>query len=265
MIFREIIAGLRYRRALTLSLVAGIGVSVAVIVGSTIAGDSVKASLHQLAEARIGATHFALTTNDRFVLSGLGNRVSGFDTTPVIFLPGNCAFPAKQTRAPAIQVIGIDDRFGTLVFPSDAPLQLGAREAAINRPLARLLGIDPETDPAAPNDFGTVVVRVEKPSAIPRDAPLADDANLAIALRSKVIRIVSAKEGGRFGLHNHHVTPPTIFVPLSALQRELELEDREPHSGRPKHDRRCAQWGEPIENDNQSPLGRGSGPHAIPI
>jgi len=68
----------------------------------------------------------------------------------------------------------------------------------------------------------TIVVRLEPPSWVPRDAPLSGKADTTVAIRDRVSAIVGDRDFGRFSLQANQVPPYTVFVPLALLQKEFK-------------------------------------------
>ncbi len=66
-----------------------------------------------------------------------------------------------------------------------------------------------------------VRLRMEKPSAISKDAPLSGAEDAAVTLTARVARIVGDADFGRFSLVSGQVPPFTAFVPLAVLQERL--------------------------------------------
>ena len=61
-----IAASLRYHRALHALVIAGVAVAVAVLAGALLVGASVRASLRELALARLGATDVVISSTTFF-------------------------------------------------------------------------------------------------------------------------------------------------------------------------------------------------------
>ena len=88
---------------------------------------------------------------------------------------------------------------------------LGEDEAAINAPLARALGAKAGDD---------ILLRVQKPSAIPRDTFIGERDDTVVTLRLKVARMLDAPFAS-FSLAASQFEPLNIFVPRATLQRRL--------------------------------------------
>ncbi len=135
--------------------------------------------------------------------------------------PGASALDRTSFREPAPSTGGVPGvtpgtAGGTPTLPRNvdrsAPAPPMSDAVDLNSRLAQQLRV-------APGD--TVIVRVEKPGAFSKDAPLSGEENDAVALRVRVARIVSDEEYGRFALAASQVPPFTVFAPLAMVQRKL--------------------------------------------
>jgi ABC-type antimicrobial peptide transport system permease subunit len=70
------------------------------------------------------------------------------------------------------------------------------------------------------------VLRVEKPSALSRDAPLSTVEESSVALRVRVAAIATNAQFGAFSLASTQLAANNAFVPLSLLQRAIGLPKR---------------------------------------
>lgn len=204
-----ILRSLRFYWRTHLSVLAGVAVTGAVLTGSLVVGDSVRFTLKQLALARLGRVTQALTLPDHFFRDRLADDLAAklsSPVAPVLMLRGSVALPDGRARANDVQVLGVDERFW----------QLGGghnKGVAINARLAEQLG-------ARVGD--TIVVRVEEPALVPRDAPLSGLSDASVALRLRITAIAGDDEFGRFSLQANQVPPNTVFVPLALLQEQLK-------------------------------------------
>ena len=89
-----------------------------------------------------------------------------------------------------------------------------ANAIALNERLAAQLGVKPGDE---------VLLRLEKPSAFSKDAPLSGEDEGSVSLRVRVARVVGDADFGRFALASGQVPPHTAFVPLGMLQEKLAL------------------------------------------
>ncbi|MHA3770990.1 FtsX-like permease family protein [Verrucomicrobiota bacterium sgz303538] len=199
-----------------LGVVLGAALAAMVLTGALLVGDSVKETLRRQAFARVGKVNSALTGGEQFFRTDLAKEVGG-NTAPVLLVRGSVARADGKSRVNQAQVAGVDERFWKLSPEGAADLALAKDEIAVNERLARQLEI---------TKGDTLVVRLEKPSAFSRDAPLSGDENQVVAIRAKVGAIVTDAQFGRFSLYASQVSPFSIFVPLATLQERLELAGR---------------------------------------
>ncbi|KKL61905.1 hypothetical protein LCGC14_2190600, partial [marine sediment metagenome] len=94
-------------------LLAGV-VTVAVLCGALLVGDSVRYSLRAAAEARLGRTEFALTVSTGFFRSALADDLAKelrATVAPVLHIRGLISNSDGSRRANRVQVLGVDERF----------------------------------------------------------------------------------------------------------------------------------------------------------
>jgi len=195
-----------------LGVLFGAILGAAILVGALAVGDSVRFSLRELALARIRGVHLALHSQDRFFREQLGPALEAelaAPVAPVLMLRGTAS--GGETRVGRVQVIGADTRFWKL---GGAAIQDGAEpEVILNERLARKLGSKVGDE---------VLIRLENPSVLSRDAPLAKTDDSTIAVRLQVGRIVGDGEFGRFSLEASQIPPYNAYLPLSYLQSQLD-------------------------------------------
>ncbi|MDA1044538.1 MAG: ABC transporter permease, partial [Verrucomicrobia bacterium] len=199
-------------------MAAGLSVAAIVLVGSLVVGDSVKYSLRITALQRIGKSHFAILGGERFFSQSLADRMAlalQAPCAPVLLLQGSAAHPENERRANNVQVVGVDARFWSLA--SESATTLDPHQAFVNERLARQLNL-------AEGD--TLVVRINKPSALPGDAMLASEEDLTVSMRVRISTTCSNAHFARFSLRAEQATPYTIFVPIDTLQNTVDLGPR---------------------------------------
>ncbi|MDB5318489.1 MAG: hypothetical protein JWN40_120, partial [Phycisphaerales bacterium] len=157
--FKLLIRNLRYFRAANLAAVAGMAVATAVLTGALMVGDSVRGSLRDLAERRLGFVDHALVS-PRFLDQKLADRLAesaGFrerfeSVTSGVTLRGGAAHVDGNTRVAGVQITALSDRY---------PVPAG--EAMINPTLAEALG----------GAGGGVRFSLPAPDEAPRESTLA--------------------------------------------------------------------------------------------
>lgn len=196
-----------------LGLLLGAFLASAILSGSLLVGDSVRASLRRVADLRLGQIHAGVLGGDRWFTENLASKANA---TPAIIAIGSAATSNGQVRVNGAQVLGVESGFWKLSTSRKA-IELTQGQIALNEPLARKLS-------AKVGD--TVLIRLERPSAISRDAPLSGSTNEDVSLRRSVGAIVSAEDFGAFQLIASQVSPDSVFVPLADLQTQIEMDGK---------------------------------------
>jgi putative ABC transport system permease protein len=211
---------LRFYWRTTLGVFAGAALASGILIGALAVGDSVRYTLEQQALARVGRTQLALTALNRFFREDLAIALMDDLATPVapvLAVRGTVSKPDGTRLAANVQIVGVDSRFWKLGSDKDLFLESHADDVAANERLAIHLG-------AHVGD--TLVVRVEEPSYVSRDAPLSGRADTSTAFRVRLRAIAGETQFGRFSLQPSQVPPMTLFMPLQALQTQLKRPDR---------------------------------------
>ncbi len=221
MTFRQLVlSGLRFHWRSHLGVLLGAILSTAILVGALAVGDSVRYSLRRMALLRLGDTHLALHTQGRFFRTQLADEVSqevGAPVAPLLILRGTASTNGGETRANRVQVVGIDDRFWKLGATAPLLPSEGEPGVVLNRRLAAKLGVEVG---------GEVLLRVDKPSLMSRDAPLSSIEDATFSVHLPVAAIAGDEQFGRFGLEANQLPPFNAFVPASLLQENTDLKGR---------------------------------------
>ncbi|TAJ11597.1 ABC transporter permease [Marinilabiliaceae bacterium JC017] len=214
--FKFIIKSLWFFRRQHLAVFAGTVISTAVLTGALIIGDSVRNSLNELVALRLGKTAYAMHTGDRFVRAQLAAEMAAtLQTTvsPLLSMPGVAVNSGSDIRANGIQVLGVDNTFWQLqdsVMPS-----LEKNEVFLSQNLAQKLKLEVGD---------RLLLRVEKGSVIPLNAPFVSESDPSVALRCIVKGIAGEHNLGRFSLKSNQVAPYNVFISHEYLSEKLELE-----------------------------------------
>ena len=207
-----------------LAVVAGVAVAVAVLAGALLVGASVRSSLRALALERLGAVD-RVVTSARFVpesfaadLLAAGAMDGQFETSaPLVAVEGFVTHQASGRRASGVQVYGVDERFWTFHGLEPEAFTLGRNAAFVSGGLAGELE-------AAPED--ALLVRVEKPSAVPLSSLHGRRDDVGRTLRLGIDRVLDAAELGEFSFRPQQGLARSVFMPLERLQGELEQNGR---------------------------------------
>jgi len=199
-----------------LGVVLGAAVGSAALIGALLVGDSIRGSLRHMALARLGEVTVALESGDRFFRDRLADEFT-FGAAPIAQVAGTATRSDGEARANNMQVIGIDERL-TEITKKHPQFSTNTSDAVIlNTALASHLGV---------KAGDSVLLRVQKPSLLSREAPITPQQDSAVAWRVTIAAIAGDEEFGRFSLRASQVPPQNAFVPLRLLQQKLELGER---------------------------------------
>lgn len=206
-----------------LAVIAGVAVAVAVLAGALLVGASVRASLRQLVVNRLGATDEVIAAPGFFrtQLASELQTQGAFSGTyegaiPLISIEGIVTHDENRRRAGAVQIYGISDTF--FAFHGQSGVSVPSGESVLISPgLAAELG-------AAPGEH--LLLRIEKPSAIPVESLHGRKEDLGITLRTTVDSVLPVDSLGEFSLRPQQTAVRAVFLPLQRLQRNLEQDGR---------------------------------------
>ena len=219
---------LTYYWRTNLAVVCGVATAVAVLAGALVVGDSVRASLRDLFLQRLGRTDHVISSSS-FFPEDLADRIGtdegfaagGFGAAcPLIMLEGAATHEASGRRGTRVQVYGVDERFWTFHGrEKDAATNVAPKgsEALLSASLADELK-------SAPGDV--LLLRVEKPSAIPVESLHGRREDVGRTLRLTVREALDASALGEFSVRPGQSAVRAVFVPLRLLQKNLEQETK---------------------------------------
>lgn len=219
-LLRLVILTLRFRIRSHAGVVLAAFIGSAVLTGALLVGDSVRGSLADMAASRLGRVTLALSSGDRFFRAALARSLEDpLDTVvaSVLQLPATAALPDGARQVNHVQFLGVDARFWLMARDGRGLEQgnlPGPDEVWLNDALARGLGV---------RSGEVVILRVPKPSAFSRDAPISPREDTSIGLRLTVARIVQPAEFGRFSLQASQLPAANAFVNLAWAQERLGL------------------------------------------
>ncbi len=201
---------LRYYWRTNLAVILGVAVAVTVLAGALLVGESVRASLRELATGRLGKADQAIS-GAAFFREKLASEIGG---APLIIVEGIVTHEASGARASRVQVYGVDERFWQFHgMPAPASAD---REALLGESLAQELG-------AKPGD--SITVRMAQPSDIPSESLHGHKDDPGRTIRFLLGQPVSGSVG-EFSLRPRQGVVRTMFVPLRRLQRDLKIQNR---------------------------------------
>ncbi|HSF23783.1 MAG TPA: ABC transporter permease [Blastocatellia bacterium] len=200
------------------AVVLGVATAVAVLAGALLVGDSVRGSLRELFLQRLGKTDRVVvsTTLFREKLTDelkddrrFGTEFGG--ACPLVVLSGLVTDEKSGRRGSGVQVYGVDDRFFQFhQVESRAP---DDREVLLSSDLARELGTE---------SGQTVLLRIEKPSAIPAGSLHGRKEDLGRTIRLTIRESLAPSQLGEFSLRPGQGPVRAVFVSLARLQKDLE-------------------------------------------
>jgi len=209
--------GLGYHWRVHAAVVLGVATAVAVLGGALLVGESVRASLREMALQRLGGVAHVVRSGGFFregFAGDLGHR-SRVAAAPVIAVAGLVTDEASGRRASRAKVFGVDDRFWTLHGRKiTGP---GGREAFVSRALADELGAGPGS---------TILITVQRTGVISSSSLFGRRDDLARTVRVSIASVLTAEDVGDFTLEAQQQAPRVVFVPLGLLQRTVEQPGR---------------------------------------
>ena len=221
-----------------LGLFMGVLLTAAVISGSLITGDSVRATLARQAELRLGKIAAVAAAADGFFTEALAERVRaklplGAAVEPVLYLQGSASESGAKARASGVNIYGVSQRFFDFSLPPPAPPHGQEWEAPPPRPLTAATGgdgglyINRALAAVLGARAGTkLLLRFEKPGFISRDAPLSGESDQTVTQRIAVKRIVRDEEMGTFSLGSGQGPALNAWVSLPVFQEWSGMSER---------------------------------------
>lgn len=203
---------LSYHWRTNVAVVLGVAAAVSVFSGALLVGDSVRGSLRDIAVGRLGRTDQVVSSTGFFREALAGEIASpvaaGVAAAPMIIADGFVNHEASGRRAGSVLVYGVDARFWTFHGQPDHPGVL------ISPALAAELAA------AAPD---VLLVRLQKPSAIPLESLFGRKDDVARTVRMNVAGVLPREQLGEFSLRPGQAGVKAIFAPLRQLQRDLAV------------------------------------------
>ncbi len=203
-------------RKLNLTIVLGIALSTAILVGALIIGDSVKYSLEQITVQRLGKTSQVISSGERLFRSQLADELAaktGVETTALLRSNGFGVINGGELRVNQLAVWGVDSTLGNFAGHPDAFLLKG-NEVAINENLASLAKLK------VGDQF---LLRVNKLNTFPANTPFVTEQDATVSFLVSVSRILKTDELGNFNLRNIQSAPRNVFLNLDWLNEQMKL------------------------------------------
>ena len=209
--------GLGHHWRVHAAVVLGVATAVAVLGGALLVGESVRASLRDIALQRIGGVAHVVRSGALFreALAGELGHALRVASAPMIAVSGVVTEEGSGRRASKVRVLGVDDRFWA-VYGRAAAAPRG-REALLSGALADELGATAGS---------TLLITVQRPPTIPSSSLFGRRDGLARSVRVSMTAVLAPESGGEFALEAQQQAARTVFVPLALLQRTIEQPGR---------------------------------------
>lgn len=219
-VLKFIISNLVYYARKNLLLALGVAISGAVLTGALVVGDSVKYSLNRIVEYRLGEITHVLKAGDRYFTQGLSDRVENqlqVPVAPMLLQHGSAVADGGARRLNHIQVLGVGPSFDSVAGVDPTYGTLSGDSIIISRNLASRLSVEVGDD---------LLLRIEKASLIPLNAPFVSDAESVVSMRATVRAIARDQDLGRFNLKVSQTAPFNVFISLDRLQELMDFTGR---------------------------------------
>ena len=202
------------------AVVLGVATAVAVMAGALLVGDSVRASLRDLFLLRAGKTDYVISAAG-FFRENLASDLQSHDRfseafenpCPLIVIEGVVTHEKSRHRASGVQVYGVDERFWRFHNHEGEITPPGDRDVLISPDLARELGSEAGD---------SILLRIEKPSAIPAGSLHGRKEDLGRTIRLSARETIGPRALGEFSIRPQQGAVRAVFVSLKRLQTDLE-------------------------------------------
>lgn len=196
----------------------GVAISGAVLTGALLVGDSVEYSLNRIVEQRLGKITHVLKAGDRYFTLNLAEKVGKSLQVPVSSLllqEGSAVADGGQKRLNHVQVIGVDEGFDRMAGADGFFSSLSGDSILISRNLSNRLDLSTGDE---------VLLRIQRASLIPPNAPFVSDAESVVTLRASIQGVVDEDRMGRFNLKVSQTAPFNIFLSRTRLEDLMDFE-----------------------------------------
>lgn len=218
--FQLFLRSVTYHRRLFFLCALGAALTAMVITGALIIGDSVKTTLKNLGENRLGIGETGVFTTERWfrskITEPLKKKIPWGKFGALISLPAYAATSGEATLS--VSLYGVDENFFSLApSPPGTNLKIKAGEIFLNPTAAALLKVK-EGDP--------LVIRYLNPSRMPGDAPLSPRSLSTLGSRMKIARILDGSHFGDFNPQTTQQLRPNLFMDREYLANQLKRPGR---------------------------------------
>ncbi len=197
-------------------------ITVAVIVGSLVVGESVRSTLEKRVAERLGDTETLLFARNGFLSDKL--METALFRTPAQGVLLTNGFISQNGKLIPVFVWGISDEAPDTITASGMPATIPAPDhpsipsgsILINQPLARELDISTSPD---------IVLRLPATGLVPSGSLFVTE-NYTTSLRLRYDGVVDAEAGGNLSMKNEQVLPFNVFVNRHELAEALKVEGK---------------------------------------
>ncbi|MGW8315016.1 MAG: FtsX-like permease family protein, partial [Bacteroidales bacterium] len=203
-----------------LLLAAGVAISGAVLTGALIVGDSVKYSLNRIVELRLGKVTHVIRAGDRYFTDGLSDKIREDLSVPVssvLLQEGIAVADGGSKRINHVNILGVDQWFDGMAGKEGYYSSLAGDSVIISQNLANRLNLGAGDE---------LLLRIEKASLIPMNAPFVSDADNAVSVRVAIRDVAGEEELGTFNLRVSQTAPFNVFMARSQLESLMDFEGR---------------------------------------
>jgi len=218
-LYKLILKSAWHYRKLNLTIILGIALSTAILVGALIIGDSVKYSLHQITVQRLGKTSQVISAGERLFGQQLETELAekcNVETAALLRANGFGVIDGGDLRINQLAVWGVDATIGNFANYPEL-FQLGNNKVAINENLASLSGLK------VGDEF---LLRLNKLNTFPANTPFVSEKEATVSFRVSVARILKPDELGNFNLQNIQSAPRNVFLNLDWLNEQMGLQQK---------------------------------------
>ncbi|MDP3912259.1 MAG: ABC transporter permease [Bacteroidota bacterium] len=218
-LYKLILKSAWFYRKLNLTIILGIALSTAILVGALIIGDSVKYSLQQITVQRLGKTSQVITAGERLFRQQLATELAnktGVETAALLRANGFGVIDGGDLRINQLAVWGVDASIGNFANYPEL-FQLQNNEVAINENLASLSGLK------VGDEF---LLRLNKLNTFPANTPFVSETETTVSFRVSIARILKPDELGNFNLQNIQSSPRNVFMNLQWLNEQMGLQQK---------------------------------------
>ena len=204
-----VVRSLRYYWRHHLGYVLSVALACAVLVAGLMVGDSLRAGLQIRTAQRVGPLDHVLALEGRWFGPDFVTRLES-ETTASLAPLFSVAASAKgdEGRAVGTRLLAVDERMWTMAAQS---VELAPGEIILNASLADALGV---------REGESVIVRFERPDALPSESALRSDEALA-SLRLTVAAVRAETWPFELDLYSSGERPHNAFISLTEVESRL--------------------------------------------